>query len=89
MGGGHRGPEGGLGGGHGQGRAAGAGPVHHLAAQLRAIEDAEMKAYLEAEAWLPEALHERCREVVARQREQLLERHEAIRARLGIGDRAR
>ena len=63
-----------------------AGVGQHVAAVLQRIEDAEMAAYLEAEGGLPAPLRERCREVVARQRERLLTRHEAIRARLGAAE---
>jgi hypothetical protein len=87
LGGGRAGGGGGHHGGQGARPSDGqAGPARHLASQLQRIEDAEMKAYLEAEAWLPSALTDRCRELVSRQREALLERHQAIRRRLGVRD---
>jgi hypothetical protein len=79
-------PHGPGGGHHPGGGAPSLVPGRHLASLLRQIEDAEMRAYLEVEAWLPAPLRERCREVVSRQRERLLERHEAIRRRLGVGE---
>ena len=88
-------PEGGAPGrmgGHGGGRREGAlAPAghgeaarRHVDGLLRRIEDAEMKAYLETESWLPGSIRDRCRELVGAQRDRLLERHAAIRERLGI-----